>query len=359
MRCTCARTRPARSPAGSRDVAYTVASAESKPFTERPKAPFKTTTMQQEAGNKLRFSAGRTMSVAQGLYERGYITYMRTDSVKLSEQAVDAARAQIVERFGQAYLPPAPRTYANKVKNAQEAHEAIRPAGARFRTPEQVRGELSRDEQALYELIWMRTVASQMPDARGRSLTLRLAGTSSANEQAIFRASGRTYEFLGFRMAYVDVSEEPGVRGRRGEPPGGRRGRRRRVRGDRRAGPLDAAAGPLHRGEPGQGARGPRDRAAVDLRVDHQHDHERARLRLEEGQRARPVVDRVREDAAARALLPAPRRLRRSPRRWRRRSTRSRPVAPRPRSGSTPSTSGTAPRASTSWCRRRTSPRST
>src|SRR4051812_38390841 len=192
-----------------RDSHYTVASADSKPFTERPKAPFKTTTMQQEAGNKLRFSAGRTMSVAQGLYERGYITYMRTDSVKLSEQAVDAARAQIVERFGQAYLPPAPRAYATKVKNAQEAHEAIRPAGARFRTPEQVRGELSRDEQALYELIWMRTVASQMPDARGRSVTLRLAGTSTANEQAIFRASGRTYEFLGFRMAYVDISEDP------------------------------------------------------------------------------------------------------------------------------------------------------
>ncbi|MGZ6945945.1 MAG: type I DNA topoisomerase [Acidimicrobiia bacterium] len=191
------------------DVGYTVATAESKPFTERPKAPFKTTTMQQEAGNKLRFSAGRTMSVAQGLYERGYITYMRTDSVKLSEQAVVAARAQIVERFGQAYLPPAPRDYANKVKNAQEAHEAIRPSGERFRTPEQVRGELSRDEQALYELIWMRTVASQMPDARGRSLTLRLAGTSSAGEEAIFRASGRTFEFLGFRMAYVDVSEEP------------------------------------------------------------------------------------------------------------------------------------------------------
>jgi DNA topoisomerase-1 len=192
-----------------RDAGYTVASAESKPFTERPKAPFKTTTMQQEAGNKLRFSAARTMSVAQGLYERGYITYMRTDSVKLSEQAVVAARAQIVERFGQAYLPPAPRTYANKVKNAQEAHEAIRPSGERFRTPEHVRGELSRDEQALYELIWMRTVASQMPDARGRSLTLRLAGTSSAGEQAVFRASGRTFEFLGFRMAYVDVSDEP------------------------------------------------------------------------------------------------------------------------------------------------------
>ena len=149
---------------------------EAKDFVERPKPPFKTTTMQQEAGNKLRFSAGRTMSVAQGLYERGYITYMRTDSIGLSNQAVDAARAQIVERFGQAYLPPAPRTFANTTKNAQEAHEAIRPAGARFRTPEDVRGELSRDEQQLYELIWMRTVASQMTDARGRRVTVRLGG---------------------------------------------------------------------------------------------------------------------------------------------------------------------------------------
>ncbi|MEP6625077.1 MAG: type I DNA topoisomerase, partial [Acidimicrobiia bacterium] len=120
---------------------FNVRSVDAKDFTERPKPPFKTTTMQQEAGNKLRFSAGRTMSVAQGLYERGYITYMRTDSISLSNQAVDAARAQIVERFGQAYLPPAPRSYANTTKNAQEAHEAIRPAGARFRTPEDVRGE--------------------------------------------------------------------------------------------------------------------------------------------------------------------------------------------------------------------------
>jgi DNA topoisomerase-1 len=192
------------------DTKFTVRSVEAKDFVERPKPPFKTTTMQQEAGNKLRFSAGRTMSVAQGLYERGYITYMRTDSISLSNQAVDAARAQIVERFGQAYLPPAPRTFANTTKNAQEAHEAIRPAGARFRTPEDVRGELSRDEQQLYELIWMRTVASQMTDARGRRVTVRLGGSSSAGEEAIFRASGKSYEFLGFRMAYVDVSDEPG-----------------------------------------------------------------------------------------------------------------------------------------------------
>jgi len=190
-------------------ASFTVDSIEAKDFTERPKPPFKTTTLQQEAGNKLRFSAGRTMAVAQGLYERGFITYMRTDSISLSGQAVDAARAQIVERFGQAYLPPAPRTYANKTKNAQEAHEAIRPAGARFRSPEEVRGELGNDERALYELVWMRTVASQMTDARGRRVTLRLSGDSSAQEHATFRATGRSYEFLGFRMAYVDVSEDP------------------------------------------------------------------------------------------------------------------------------------------------------
>ena len=191
------------------EAQFNVRQVEAKDFTERPKPPFKTTTLQQEAGNKLRFSAGRTMSVAQGLYERGYITYMRTDSISLSNQAVDAARAQIVERFGQAYLPPAPRSYANTTKNAQEAHEAIRPAGARFRTPEDVRGELSRDEQQLYELIWMRTVASQMTDARGRRVTVRLGATSSSGEDAVFRASGKSYEFLGFRMAYVDVSDDP------------------------------------------------------------------------------------------------------------------------------------------------------
>ncbi|MGZ4713139.1 MAG: type I DNA topoisomerase [Acidimicrobiia bacterium] len=189
------------------DTAFAVRNVDAKDFVERPRPPFKTTTLQQEAGNKLRFSAGRTMSVAQGLYERGYITYMRTDSVSLSNQAIDAARSQIVERFGQAFLPPSPRSYSNTTKNAQEAHEAIRPAGAAFRTPEDVRGELSRDEQQLYELIWMRTVASQMTDARGRRVTIRLGGDSSAGEEAIFRATGKSYEFLGFRMAYVDVSE--------------------------------------------------------------------------------------------------------------------------------------------------------
>ncbi|HZJ27184.1 MAG TPA: type I DNA topoisomerase [Acidimicrobiia bacterium] len=195
-----------------RGATFLVEAVEARDFTDRPKPPFKTTTLQQEAGNKLRFSAGRTMSVAQGLYERGFITYMRTDSVSLSGQAVGAARAQIAERFGDAYLPSSPRTYANKTKNAQEAHEAIRPAGDRFRTPEAVRTELSRDERAVYELIWMRTVASQMTDARGRRVTLRLGGDSSDGEHVVFRATGRSYEFLGFRKAYVDVSESPADR---------------------------------------------------------------------------------------------------------------------------------------------------
>lgn len=188
-------------------TAFTVGSVDSKDFSERPKPPFKTTTLQQEAGNKLRFSAGRTMHTAQGLYERGYITYMRTDSVTLSAQAVEAARAQIVERFGQDFLPPTPRTYTNKTKNAQEAHEAIRPAGSRFRTPEAVSGELSRDERALYELIWMRTVSSQMLDARGHRVTLRVAGDSSTGEHVVMRAGGKSYEFLGFHMAKVNVRE--------------------------------------------------------------------------------------------------------------------------------------------------------
>jgi DNA topoisomerase-1 len=193
--------------AGLRAADFAVRSVERKPYRRSPYAPFRTTTLQQEASRKLGFGAARTMRVAQRLYENGYITYMRTDSTTLSATAIEAARAQVRELYGPEYLPDAPRKYDSKVRSAQEAHEAIRPAGDAFRTPAQTR--LSGDEFRLYELIWMRTVASQMPDARGRSLTLRLAGTSSAGEQAVFRASGRTFEFLGFRMAYVDVSEEP------------------------------------------------------------------------------------------------------------------------------------------------------
>jgi DNA topoisomerase-1 len=189
---------------------FTVASVDTKQFMEKPKAPFITSTLQQEAGRKLGFSAGRTMSIAQGLYERGLITYMRTDSTSLSEQAVSAARSQIQRLYGDAYLPPKPREYRSKVKNAQEAHEAIRPAGERMRTAEDVGGELrSSDERRLYDLIWKRTVASQMADARIQRVTLKLAVTSTASEQVTFQASGRTIEFPGYLRAYVEGADDP------------------------------------------------------------------------------------------------------------------------------------------------------
>jgi len=202
-----------------RDVGYEVASVESKAFTERPKAPFTTSTLQQEAGRKLRFSAGRTMRVAQGLYERGYITYVRTDSTNLSDQAITGAREQIRSLYGEEYLPDAPRTYQGKVKNAQEAHEAIRPAGERMRSPDEVRGELGTDERRLYQLVWMRTLACQMTDARARRVSIRLSATSTAGEAAVFAASGKTYEFLGFRRAYVEGADDPAAEREDAESP--------------------------------------------------------------------------------------------------------------------------------------------
>jgi DNA topoisomerase I len=191
-----------------RDVGYRVTSTESDPFSEKPRAPFTTSTLQQESGRKLRFTAARTMAVAQRLYERGFITYMRTDSTNLSEQAVGAARTAIREQYGEEYLPAEPRTFRNKVKNAQEAHEAIRPAGDRIRTPAAVNAELDGDERRLYELIWIRTVASQMSDARGRKMTIRLGATSTQGERAVFRASGKAYDFLGWRRAYIEDVDE-------------------------------------------------------------------------------------------------------------------------------------------------------
>src|SRR6202034_3085340 len=153
---------------------FTVSAVTEKPFRRSPAPPFMTSTLQQEAGRKLRFSAQRAMQVAQRLYEQGFITYMRTDSTTLSDEALTAARSQAREMYGDAYVPEAPRRYERKVKNAQEAHEAIRPSGERFRTPEQAGRELSGDELRLYELIWMRTVASQMNDATGTSAQVRL-----------------------------------------------------------------------------------------------------------------------------------------------------------------------------------------
>ena len=191
------------------NAAFAVSSVERKPYRRSPYAPFRTTTLQQEASRKLGFSAKHTMSVAQRLYENGYITYMRTDSVTLSQTAISAARKQAAELYGASYVPDAPRTYASKVKNAQEAHEAIRPAGDSFRTPRQVAGDrLSSDERRLYELIWQRTVASQMKDATGESVSVRVAGTSTNNERAEFGATGKVINFYGFLKAYVEDTDD-------------------------------------------------------------------------------------------------------------------------------------------------------
>ncbi|SDU37255.1 type I DNA topoisomerase, partial [Jiangella alkaliphila] len=189
------------------DVDYTVRSVEAKPYTRKPYAPFRTTTMQQEASRKLGYGAARTMQVAQRLYENGFITYMRTDSITLSDSALNAARAQVAELYGAEYLPDAPRKYTSKVKNAQEAHEAIRPAGDSFRTPAET--GLRDDEYRLYELIWMRTVASQMRDAKGETVTVRIGATATTGEPVEFSASGRTITFHGFLKAYVEGADDP------------------------------------------------------------------------------------------------------------------------------------------------------
>ena len=184
------------------DARFTVASVETKPYTQRPKAPFITSTLQQVGGSRLRMSAQQVMRVAQGLYERGYITYMRTDSTTLSDTALTAARQQIEQLFGREYLLDEARRYTTKAKNAQEAHEAIRPAGETFRTPDDVAGELSGADLELYRLIWQRTLASQMPEARGSTVSVRLAATSSAGEDTEWAASGRTITFPGFLAVY-------------------------------------------------------------------------------------------------------------------------------------------------------------
>ena len=192
---------------------FTVTSVTERPFRRSPAAPFMTSTLQQEAGRKLRFSAQRAMQVAQRLYEQGFITYMRTDSTTLSDEALTAARTQAREMYGDAFVPDAPRRYERKVKNAQEAHEAIRPAGETFRTPEQAGRQLSGDELRLYELIWMRTVASQMNDATGTSAQIRLAAQVpeglAAGQEAEFSASGRVIAFPGFLRAYVEGQDDP------------------------------------------------------------------------------------------------------------------------------------------------------
>ena len=182
-----------------------VSSVEEKPYTRRPYPPFMTSTLQQEAGRKLHFTSERTMRVAQRLYENGHITYMRTDSTTLSQSGIDAARKQALELYGAEYVADAPRQYSRKVKNSQEAHEAIRPAGETFATPGQLAGSLDAEEFKLYELIWQRTVASQMADARGTSMKVTIAGATQEH-QVEFAATGRTIRFPGFLKAYVEVS---------------------------------------------------------------------------------------------------------------------------------------------------------
>ena len=193
---------------GLEGASFHVARVERKPYVRRPSAPFMTSTLQQDASRKLRFSAQTTMRLAQRLYENGYITYMRTDSTTLSESALTAAREQAASLFGADYVPPQPRRYERKVKNAQEAHEAIRPSGDQFRTPQDVRSELSPDEHALYELIWMRTIASQMKDAQGQTVSLRIAGDSSTGEAVEFGASGTVITFRGFLAAYEEGRDD-------------------------------------------------------------------------------------------------------------------------------------------------------
>ncbi len=190
------------------DAEFSVRSVDEKPYTRRPSPPFMTSTLQQEASRKLRFTAQTTMRVAQRLYERGFITYMRTDSTSLSESALNAARRQATELFGADSVSSAPRLYDRRVKSAQEAHEAIRPAGDHFRVPSEIERELDRDELGLYELIWRRTLASQMVDAKGRTVSIRIGAVSSHGQDAEFGVSGTVITIRGFLVAYEEGRDD-------------------------------------------------------------------------------------------------------------------------------------------------------
>ena len=187
---------------GLKDAKFEVTDVSSRPYSRKPEAPFMTSTLQREASNKYGWSAKRTMRTAQGLYERGFITYMRTDSTTLSESALNAARAQARELFGADHVSSEPRRYERKVKNAQEAHEAVRPAGDVFKTPAELSSELKSDDFTLYEMIWRRTVASQMVDAKGTTSTVKISGKTSSGKVIEFSASGTVIEFLGYKAAY-------------------------------------------------------------------------------------------------------------------------------------------------------------
>ena len=190
---------------------FTVISMESKPYRRRPVPPFTTSTLQQAAGNRLGMSSRSTMRAAQGLYENGYITYMRTDSVTLSGEAIRAARQQVSEKWGDKYLSEKPKQYATTSAGAQEAHEAIRPSGAHFRKPESLEGKVPADQLKLYRLIWQRTLASQMADATGSTATVRLSAAAGLDGEAVFQASGTVIDFLGFLRAYGDGAHKTGT----------------------------------------------------------------------------------------------------------------------------------------------------
>ncbi|MCI0651720.1 MAG: type I DNA topoisomerase [Planctomycetes bacterium] len=191
-----------------RGADFRVLSTEEKPFSQAPAPPFTTSTLQQEGGRKLRFDARRTMRAAQRLYEMGYITYMRTDSVALAPEAVKATRAAVERLYGKEFLPEEQISYVTRVKNAQEAHEAIRPTGENFPTPSEIAASVSPDELRVYELIWMRTMACQMKKAQGRRMTVRI-GAGTGAEEAVFQANGKSIDFPGFLRAYVEGSDDP------------------------------------------------------------------------------------------------------------------------------------------------------
>ena len=202
-----------------RHAPFTVVSMESKPYRRRPLPPFTTSTLQQTAGNRLGMSSRATMRAAQGLYENGYITYMRTDSVTLSSEAIAAARDAVEYHFGKSFLSDAPKQYATKTAGAQEAHECIRPAGARFRDPAELASKLPSDQLKLYTLIWQRTLASQMADATGSTATVKISAPAGDQGEALFQASGTVIDFPGFMKATGEqhAAKRDGTKGENAE----------------------------------------------------------------------------------------------------------------------------------------------
>ena len=288
-------------------------------------------------------SAKQAMSTAQRLYEKGFITYMRTDSVALSAQAIEAARSQAVALYGEGAVPLNPRVYKSKSKNAQEAHEAIRPSGEEFRTPASLSSELDRDEQRLYDLIWKRTVASQMSDATYETTTVTLE-VNAGGRLAEFTASGTVYTFKGFLQAYEEGRDEKRSDADKADEqslPSSPSATRSAISDVEPKGHSTTPEAALHRGEPRQGAGGEGHRAPLDVRQHHRHDH-RARLRHQARAGARAQLARVQRGAAARSSTSPTSSTTTSRRRSRTTSMRSRAASRSASSGCGRSTS--APR---------------